>query len=174
MPSRLGSNQVSWERAPVGYGQSFTVGTTEGRTTYLVVVPGDNEIEAGAGADILTALGSADSITGYPANTEVRPLLRRALSRGFVVLMNFLSGNRLHYDNRPNPYAPDHIRPLSIDSSSLAFSAITVVRLLRRGHTSKEVGLRLRGRSSARTSAVKVSNILAVLFDVARLLVHRS
>jgi glycosyltransferase involved in cell wall biosynthesis len=158
----------------MGYGSSFRIGLNQARTTYLVVVPGDDEIEPDSLAEILAAVGFADIITGYPTNTEVRPALRRTLSRGFVVMMNGLFGSQLHYYNGPNVYALHQIRPLEIDTSSFAFNAITVVRLLRRGHSIKQVGMRLRGRASSRTNAVRLKNIAAVLADVGRLLVHRT
>ena len=168
-------NAVRVVRNPVniGYGHSFRIGMNEACKTYLVVVPGDNEIEAASLADILAAVGSADIITGYPTNTEVRPLLRRVLSKGFVMLMNVLFGNRLHYYNGPNVYSLAQIRPLPIDTSSFAFNSLTVVRLLRMGHSIRQVGMRLRGRASSRTSAMRLKNIAAVLADLWRLFVDR-
>lgn len=152
-----------------GYGHSLYIGLNSGRMTYLAVIPGDNEIHPESITDILRAIGSADIVTGFPLNREVRPRFRRFLSGSFVILLNLLFGCSLEYYNGPNVYKMGQVISMDIDTSSFAFNAIILIRLIREGRSVKQIGMRLAGRSSSRTSALKIKNITAVIRDIAQL-----
>ena len=152
----------------MGFGSSIMHGKEWSSKNYLTVVPGDNEICSHSISAIFAAIGSADIVTAYPSNREVRPFVRRVLSRGFVVFMNTLFGYNLHYYNGPNIYRTADIRKLEFATTSFAFNALAVVQLLRMGKSITEVAMETRPQQSWKTNALRLGTIYCVLKDVAR------
>jgi len=152
-----------------GFGASFDAGLRHASTKYLAVVPGDDEIAHDSVAAILGAAGTADVVTAYSANPEIRPYYRCLLSRAFTGLVNGLFSHRLRYYNGPNVYRVSQVKPLAVDTSSFIFNAELVLRLLEEGRSVHEVEMRLRPQPGRKTRAFEFRNIRAVIKRLFRL-----
>lgn len=152
-----------------GYGYSVAAGIRSARTDYVMMVPGDNEIEAASIRALLERLGAADVVIPYTANPEVRTFGRELLSRAYTGLVNALFGLRLRYYNGTPIHRSRLIQATPIRTDGFAFQAETLVRLLRSGCSYVQVPMTIRPREGGRSKALRPRNIASVLWTLGRL-----
>ena len=130
--------QVTHHSSPQNLGGCYRKGVAQATKEFLILVPGDNECGAEVLEPALSKAGSADIIIPYTDNPESRPLARRLLSRGFVELMNGLSGQRLRYYNGAVLHKTQLLRECPFRTDGFGYQAEILVKLLARGcHISK-------------------------------------
>ncbi len=153
----------------MGFGYNYSEGVRLARKEYVIMVPGDNEIPATAIGRVLSLAGRADVVVPYTANTRVRPLARRVISRLFVAVMNTLFGTRLRYYNGTCLIKTVLLKKVPLKTSGFAYMAAILVRLLRSGASFIEVGVDIRQRDAGRTKAFALKNVLSVIGAIAGL-----
>jgi len=147
----------------MGFGYNFTEGVRQARKDYIIMVPGDSEIPAEAIRRVLSRAIEADVIIPYTANPEVRPLSRRVISRAFVALINTMFGLSLRYYNGTCLIKAPLLKKVPLKTWGFAYMAAILVRLLRSGASYSEVGIDIAQRSSGRTKAFALRNIVSVI-----------
>ncbi|MCB2191012.1 MAG: glycosyltransferase family 2 protein [Deltaproteobacteria bacterium] len=152
-----------------GFGASLRIGLSQAHGTHLTVLPGDNEIAEESVASLLNTVGRADLVTCYSATPQARHLVRRILSRAFTETNNLLFGCGQKYFNGPNLFRVDQLRALPLRCRSLLFNAEAVIRLVRRGCSLYQMGMVTRPQPQIRTSALRLTNLRAVISDTAKL-----
>ncbi len=152
-------------------GYNFRLAARLAAKDCMVMIPGDGDIERESMAGIFRALGSADCVLVYAANPELRPSVRRAVSRSFTAVMNALFGFRIRYYNGPNGFRVPLLRRVRGTTDGFAFMAETVVSLLSAGSSYVEVPMRLKPSVAGEmaTSAFRVKNVLSVAKTVVSL-----
>ena len=120
---------------------------------------------------VLERAGEADIIIPYTDNPEVRPLARRLLSRGFVGLMNILSGRRLRYYNGAVLHKTSLLRDCPFRTDGFGYQAEILVKLLARGCSYVEVPTRIRYRPHGSSKAFHVRNLIQLVRFVGTLAV---
>jgi glycosyltransferase involved in cell wall biosynthesis len=153
----------------MGFGYNYTEGVRLATKQYVMLVPGDNEIPAGAIKTILAHTGSADMVIPYTTNPSVRPMVRRVLSRAFVIIMNTLFGLRLRYYNGTCVHRTELLRKVPMKSWDFAYMAAILVRLIKSGASFVEVGVEITQREAGRSKALSPGNILSVIRTVSTL-----
>lgn len=153
----------------MGFGYNYTEGVRQARNEYIIMVPGDNEIPSGAIETVFREAGKADVIIPYTANTWVRPVARRIISRAFVFLFNMLFGLRLRYYNGTCMIKGQLLKEVPMKTWGFAYMAAILVRLLRSGASYVEVGVNITQRTSGRTKAFRARNVISVLSAIAGL-----
>lgn len=153
----------------MGFGYNYRKGVGLARMDYIVMFPGDNEIDETSIKHIIDLVGSAEIIIPYTVNREVRPLSRRIVSRAFVIFINLFTGLRLHYYNGPVVYRRELVQSIRIRTNGFAYQADALARLISSGHSYVEVGMLIRKREQGRSKAVSVKNIVSVLRTVLNL-----
>lgn len=153
----------------MGFGYNYRTGVRLATKDYIALIPGDNEILEDSIKDIFSCVGKADMVLPYHTNSEVRSFLRRGLSGGFTVVLNFLFGNRLKYYNGPVVHKKDIVTKVPMSTNGFAYQAEIITRLLKAGHSYIEVGMQIRSRQHGHSKALYPKNILSVLKTVARL-----
>jgi glycosyltransferase involved in cell wall biosynthesis len=153
----------------MGFGYNYTEGVRQAENEYIIMVPGDNEIPSGAIETVFREAGSADVIIPYTANTWVRPMARRVISRAFVIIFNALFGLRLRYYNGTCMIKSRLLKEVPMTTWGFAYMAAILVRLLKSGATYIEVGVKITQRSSGKTKAFRPRNIISVLSAIAKL-----
>lgn len=85
--------KVSLIRQPtnVGVGAAFSKGLAAARFPWLTLIPGDNAFALDGVRSVFAAVGSADLIVTYRANTEVRTPLRRLMSTVCTTMIRIAS-----------------------------------------------------------------------------------
>jgi len=153
----------------MGFGYNYTEGVRLASKDYILMVPGDNEIPAGAITDILSVAGEADLIVPYTTNPEVRPFSRRVISRAFVILFNTLFALQLRYYNGPCVIRAELLKKVPMTTHGFAYMAAILVRLLKKGATFTEVPIRIQYRESGDSKALRPRNIISVLTTILKL-----
>jgi hypothetical protein len=127
------------------------------------MVPGDNENPTSAIIPVVDAIGKADVIVPYSMNQHERPFHRRIGSHGYTFLMNHLFGLSLKYFNGTVVHRTEMLREITIETDSFAYQAEILVKILRKGASVHEVGIRIDTQPGARKStAMSKKNLVSV------------
>lgn len=153
----------------MGFGYNYTEGVRQASKEYIIMVPGDNEIPAEAIKTIFNRVGDADIVVPYTANTWVRPMSRRVVSRIFVILINALFGLRLKYYNGTCVIKSELLRKVPMKTWGFAYMAAILVRLIRAGASYVEVGVNIQQREAGATKAFRPRNIASVVSAILNL-----
>ena len=158
-----------------GVGAMYQEGIMRARKEYVIMLPGDDETADESVTEILLHTGEADMVTSYTINKEARPLLRRIVSTSFTAMLNILFGFHLKYYTGLVVYKTDLVKKVKMTTNSFAFQAEIIIRLLKGGHSYKEVPMVIRryDRAGAGWKKVfrifRIRNIIGVLMTVIRL-----
>jgi hypothetical protein len=173
--------QVIHNATPRNLGGVYKQGIERARMEYLVMVPGDNENPGAAMQAPFDAIGRADIILPYPVNSAVRGFGRHLVSRVYVGLLNRLFGLHIRYYNGTVIHRTANLKGLSIKTSSFAYQAEILVKLLCAGKSFVEVSIEIeppkvcrRSRAFRWKNVVEVGRTLAALFvDIRMRRLHR-
>lgn len=152
----------------IGLGDQYRKAVGLATKNYVMMIPGDNENDSSCVPAILSHLGEADMIVTYTSNPEVRPLLRRFLSRWYTRILNLLFGHRLPYYNGINVYRTEDLRAALPTTDSFAFMAEILLRLLKMKRTFVTVPVKVRPINGP-SNALRWKNIKQTIRTVLRL-----
>ena len=152
-----------------GLGASYFRGVAEASKQYVVMVPGDRENSLEGMAPLWPLLGTADIIAPYTANPEVRPWSRQVFSRFGTWTMNTLFGLKLRYYNGTVVHRLETLRTITVKSTGFLYQAESLIRLIRRGASVKEVGITIRARPGGKSKVFKLKNLWSVACTLLRL-----
>lgn len=154
----------------MGCGYTFNHGVQAAKGTYLWLIPGDGEIGTNAMITIVDKLGTSDMVIPYVINFSTRPLIRRIISWGYTTLLNILFLKHLHYYNGPCIFRTSLAQSVPIaNSRGFAFMAPILLRLIKRGSTYTEVGIKLEPRLYGNPSINQLFNIFSTVKPLAGL-----
>lgn len=145
----------------INLGAKYWLGVNVAKFPYLILVPGDNELVKEALRDILIHIGEADILISYPVNTEVRPLIRRILSKTYIRLINLGTGLNLRYYNGSCVHRTNVLKKIKDRNDNLVYMARILVQLIKEGYSYKEIPIYLQERKG-KPSVLTVSNFLSV------------
>lgn len=143
-------------------GGIYKAGIRQARYEYCLLLPGDNEVDIGQVARGVALLDRADLVLTYSANGQIRPLLRRTLSRAYVVLVNSLFGTDFSYTNGSNICRTELLRGITIRTDGFSYQTEALVKLVAKGVDFVEVGIAIRERTHGRSTALALRNWVAV------------
>jgi dolichol-phosphate mannosyltransferase len=171
-----GHVRVTHNGTPRNLGGVYKQGIERARMEYLVMVPGDNENPGAAMQAPFDAIGREDIVLPYPVNSAVRGLARHLISRVYVRLLNVLFGLHIRYYNGTVIHRTANLKGLSIKTSSFAYQAEILIKLLCAGKTFVEVPIEIeppkvgrRSRAFRWKNIVQVGRTLGLLFVDIRL-----
>jgi glycosyltransferase involved in cell wall biosynthesis len=163
--------RVTHNPTPRNLGGVYKQGIALARMDYVLMVPGDNENPGHALQAPFDAIGRADIVLPYPVNSDVRGAARHLISRAYVGLLNRLFGLRVRYYNGTVIHRVANLKGLSIKTSSFAYQAEILIKLLCAGRTFVEVPIRIdppkagrRSRAFRWKNMVQVGRTLGSLF----------
>lgn len=157
---------VTHHRKNRGLGYSVSRSYRRARKEYVMQYAGDNVLEKKSLELMLQKVGEADLVIPYVENPGHRPILRRAISRLYVIILNFLFGLKLKYFNAGVIYKTDSVKVKSGRAQTHGFAAAAeiLIRVIRGGNSYVEVPAQYRERRSGKSTALRLQNFL----DVAR------
>ncbi len=163
--------RVTHNASPRNLGGVYKQGIELARMEYILMVPGDNENPGHALQAPFDAIGRADIVLPYPVNSEVRGATRHLVSRVYVGLLNRLFGLRVRYYNGTVIHRTANLKGLPIKTSSFAYQAEILIKLLCAGKSFVEVPIRIdppkegrRSRAFRWKNMVQVGRTLGDLF----------
>jgi glycosyltransferase involved in cell wall biosynthesis len=155
----------------MGCGYAFRRGVETAQFKYTWLIPGDGEIDLTAMDTIAGHIGEADMVIPYVTNFKSRPLDRRIVSWGYTTLINILFLKNIRYYNGPGVFPTGYIRTMpEVHSRGFAFMAPIILRLIRRGRSYIEVGIKLQPRLYGKPNISSLQNIFSVLKMLLQLL----
>ncbi|HSL47950.1 MAG TPA: glycosyltransferase family 2 protein [Candidatus Deferrimicrobiaceae bacterium] len=167
--------RVTHNPTPRNLGGVYKQGIALARMDYVLMVPGDNENPGHALQAPFDAIGRAEIVLPYPVNSNVRGPARHLVSRVYVGLLNRLFGLRVRYYNGTVIHRTANLKGLSIETSSFAYQAEILIKLLCAGKSFVEVPIRIdppkegrRSRAFRWKNMVQVGRTLAGLFVALR------
>jgi len=146
-----------------GYGYSFARGVKMASKEFVTVFPGDNDMSALTLKDLIEARASAYLVISYMQKNNKRSIIRRIVSKTFVIVMNFIFGLNLKYYNGAFICRTSLLRSVPIKSTGLAALAECIVRLLKQGVTWCPIYFEHVGRSHEKSKAFSLKSINSVL-----------
>ena len=168
--------RVTHNPSPRNLGGVYKQGIALARMDYVLMVPGDNENPGHALQAPFDAIGRADIVLPYPVNSAVRGFARHTVSRVYVSVLNRLFGLGVRYYNGTVIHRTANLKALSIKTSSFAYQAEILIKLLCAGKTFVEVPIRIeppkegrRSRAFRWKNMVQVGRTLGDLFVDLRL-----
>lgn len=163
--------RVTHNPTPRNLGGVYKQGIALARMDYVLMVPGDNENPGHALQAPFDAIGRADIVLPYPVNSDVRGPARHLVSRVYVGLLNRLFGLRVRYYNGTVIHRTANLKNLPIQTSSFAYQAEILIKLLCAGKSFVEVPIRIdppkegrRSRAFRWKNMVQVGRTLGGLF----------
>lgn len=162
---------VFHNRPPLGLGGVVREGLKRARMEYFMYIDGKGATTAEALDQIFTARTEADLVIPYPVNRGVRPLGRRVLSRLFVAILNTSFRLDLQYYTHLLLCRTELARGVDVQTSSYAFQAERIIKLIKSGCSYVQVGVIDRyDQSGRRTKAFEWHNVLGVAAFYLRLM----
>jgi glycosyltransferase involved in cell wall biosynthesis len=163
--------RVTHNASPRNLGGVYKQGIERARMDYILMVPGDNENPGHALQAPFDAIGQADIVLPYPENSAVRGVARHVVSRLYVGLLNLLFGLRIRYYNGTVIHRTANLKGLPVKTSSFAYQAEILIKLLCAGKSFVEVAVRIdppkegrRSRAFRWKNMVQVGRTLGDLF----------
>lgn len=153
----------------MGFGYSYRRGVQAATCDYVGFFPGDDCLPAECIAAVFDQVGRADIISHYTSNMEVRLPARRVISHTYTGMINMLFGLHLRYFNGPTVHRRETIQSVKISTYGFAFLSEIMVRLIRSGHSYRQIGTPIRERKRGSSKAFKVKNVVTVVKTVCTL-----
>jgi dolichol-phosphate mannosyltransferase len=155
--------RVTHNPTPRNLGGVYKQGIALARMDYILMVPGDNENPGHALQAPFDAIGRADIVLPYPVNSAVRGFVRHAVSRVYVGVLNALFGLRVRYYNGTVIHRTANLKSLPIKTSSFAYQAEILIKLLSAGKSFVEVPIQIEPPKEGRRSrAFRWKNMVQV------------
>jgi glycosyltransferase involved in cell wall biosynthesis len=129
----------------------------------FVFVPGDNTWPYASLHALFSRLGTADVITSYPVNPEIRPWGRRLVSSTFTRILNLLFGLRLRYYHGLTLYPTEFLRDNAITTSGFASMSEALLRAIHQGFSMVAVPCEIEERASGTSKALSGHNLRSVV-----------
>lgn len=146
----------------MGMGYNYRKGAELAKNEYVVMVPGDNEVEGKSIGNLFSQVSEADLIISYTANPEIRPYLRQVISRTYTKLMNFLFGLNLRYYNGICLIRKDLLKQVEMTTFGFAYMAEILTKLIKAGRSFVEVPMLIRPRAYGEVSVFRLKSIIGV------------
>lgn len=170
LANKISIIRVFHNKKNMGLGYNFKEGVRAAKGEYITWLPGDNENLPDSFVKMLSYAGRADIIISFTANQEERPFNRRIISQIYTMANNLLFGLNLKYYNGLSVYKRDFLNILLPKMThSFAFSAEILINLLKSGATYIEVPIKIKTRTSGRSSAFKIKNVFNTIKTIAKL-----
>lgn len=143
------------------------------RSEWYRLICGDNVEPKETLITIFRELGTAEMLIPYNIEIRGRALSRRAISRSYTALVNFLSGFKLHYYNGMVVTRRDYVMRWHSNSHGFGFQADLLTRLLSRGLSYREIAVYGQERQAGQSKALTFRNLASVTHSLQNILIRR-
>jgi len=156
-----------------GLGYNYRKGIEMATMNYIMLIPGDREINIVSIKAIMTLIGFSDIVIPFIQNYKIRPLLRQALSKSFTLTINAISGLNITYFNGPVVHKATLLKARKINTDGFAYQAELLVKMILEGATFTQVSMIIQPREHGVANALNPQNILRVTRTIFDLIKYR-
>lgn len=153
----------------LGIAAAYVRALDEAKLDYFSFLPADREVSVDSIRAIFSAVGSADIVVPYHANSRARAPHRRLMTWGYTALVNRALGLGVPYYQGPTIYPTWLARALPKSAGGFSFPTEMLAHAVHAGHGYVAVGLHHQPRAHGSSKAVSARNIGKALATVARL-----
>ena len=150
---------------PKGIGTSFWDGVWKSRSEIVTLLPGDGEGNAYEILCYLPLMDYVDLIIPFVYNTNVRPLLRRIISKVFTGIINLSFGTSLNYTNGFVIYRKCLLKNISLKDAGFFYQTELLIKCLKRGYLYAEVPVALSQRIGGKSKGLTFKSIYTVIIS---------
>jgi len=157
-----------------GLAQNYLDAAFIGKGKYYRLTCGDNAEPKDTMVAVLGAIGQADLVIPYYANSEGRSFSRLFLSQAYTSLVNFISGFRLKYYNGLAVHLRHNVMRWHSNTRGFGFQAHIICLLLDQGFSYLEIPVRtVERRRAEKSHALTPRNIVSVAHTLIDLVLRR-
>ncbi len=157
----------------MGLGRNYVDTAFIANGRYYMLINGDNAEPKETILTILKEIGKADIIIPFFDNQDNRDIFRVLISKTFTSLINFISGYRIKYYNGPVVHLRFNVMRWSPDTHGFAYQAELITRTLDEKATYRHVIIKNLNRSSGKSKAFTIQNIMSVSHSILQILLRR-
>jgi len=160
-----------------GLAQNYLDAAFLGKGRYYRLVTGDSPESKENMMQVLSEIGQADCIVPYYEHNRGRKPYRRWISNGFTGVVNWITGNSIHYYNGLSVHRRKNVQRWHTNTKGFGFQTEILCLLLDNGHTYKEVAIELPVSAFAsqdrESRAFNIRNLLSVTHTVVEVTFRR-
>lgn len=157
----------------MGVGRNYVDAAFLASGEYYLMVCGDNTKAKNTIVKILGRLGDAEMVIPFFGKNDHRSWFRRTVSRTWVMLVNFLSGNSIRYYNGFALLKRSDVIRWHPDTHGFGSHAELITQLIAEGKSYCEVELTNEERESGSSSAFTIRSVLSVGHSVLNIFLRR-
>ena len=146
-----------------GIGFNFRATAYKASGKYYMTIQGD-ALLPGDIKKIVNNIGKADMILTY--FIDKREILRRIVSKIFVIIINLITLSNIKYYNGSNVYLLENIKLCSVRGSGFGFSAEVITEQIRQKKTYTEIMINPVVKSTEISQSFKLHNVPSVVLSV--------
>ena len=127
------------------------------------MIPGDNAHPADGLLPIINEIGKEDIIIPFPENPNARSIMRRIISKVFVLIFNIWFGIKLNYYNGLVLHRTDYLKKANQKTDGFAYQAEILVKLINAGASFKEIPVKIKERETGSSRAFTFKNLRQII-----------
>lgn len=157
-----------------GLSQNYVDSVFLGLGTYYRLVCGDTPESIDTMKVIYSAIGAADMILPYyPQAVANKSFPRRLVSATYRTIINFLTGQKLHYYNGLAVHRRFHVMRWHPTTRGFGFPADVICMLIEQGYSYKEIPVAVTERKPLASTAVTWANFLSIVHTATNIVIRR-
>lgn len=156
-----------------GLAQNYIDGAFLGKGKYYRLICGDNAEPKDSIVTVMKAIGKADIIIPYYETSEGKSLKRRFVSKAYTWIVNYASGNKLHYYNGLAVHLRDNVMRWHTNTSGFGFQAEILCVLLDLGFSYVELPIITIERREGKSNALTMRNLISIAHTLSEIVIRR-
>lgn len=162
---------INHER-PMGIGACFRDGIKKSTKEAITWFPGDGENNPDELIKYLPLIEKVDIVIPFVINRDVRPWIRRFVSKLYLTIVNLSFGTMFNYTTGNVIYRRDVFDVVKYKANGFIYQTECLVRSVRAGFTFAEVPVLLGRRSHGRSKILTFRSVMTQFFVFTRLFIN--
>jgi glycosyltransferase involved in cell wall biosynthesis len=155
-----------------GVANNYAEAVFRAKGEWYRMICGDNVEPVETLKKIFASIGQAEILVPYNTEVRGRSLLRKLISTAYTVLVNLISGYRLHYYNGLLLTRTDYVRRWHSNSHGFGFQADLLTRLLSKNLSFLEIAVSGNERVTGHSKALTFRNLVSVAHSLQNILIR--
>ena len=156
-----------------GLGRNYIDTSFIANGKYYMLINGDNAEPEETISRLIARVGEADMVVPYFGENDSRNFMRFYISKTFTMLINLISGYKIHYYNGPVIHKTFNVMRWSPDTHGFAYQAEIIVKVLDEKGSFVEVMINNYDRQDGDSKAFTIKNILSVSHSILQIFLRR-
>jgi glycosyltransferase involved in cell wall biosynthesis len=149
--------------SPKGIGASFWKGVEVSQGDFVVLIPGDAEVDSYEILRYLPLMNHVDIVIPFFFNRNVRSWTRRMISKIYKGIINLTFGLLLNYMNGTVMYRKSVLLELNLKSQGFFYQTELLIKAIKKEYLYAEVPCSLKSRLGGKSKALTIKSLLKVI-----------